>query len=141
MIRTKPTTILFTGYAPVHFVCFKPLYERLVRSPDFEIFLSGGLRSESEGDTETDAKVRVHDARGLYQPFGVPEDWPQENAGDRLVATIAPPPDATAEQIADFQIRLYEALNKLAVSNGGAGLKVDSLGRDVLVNAPVGTGV
>ena len=22
--------ILFTGYAPVHFLCFRPLYERLI---------------------------------------------------------------------------------------------------------------
>jgi hypothetical protein len=55
--------------------------------------------------------------------------------------TIAPPPNATAEQIADFEIRLFEALNKLAIANGGAGLKLDSHGRDVPVTAPVGTGV
>lgn len=39
--------ILFTGYAPVHFLCFKPIYERLVSRPDIEIVLSGGIRSKS----------------------------------------------------------------------------------------------
>lgn len=31
MIQGNPTTVLFTGYAPVHFICFRPLYERLDR--------------------------------------------------------------------------------------------------------------
>ncbi len=65
--------ILFTGYAPVHFVCFRPLYEALVGAPGFEVFVSGGLRSESEAD-ENEVTVRKHDAHGLYKPFGIPED-------------------------------------------------------------------
>lgn len=65
--------ILFTGYAPVHFVCFRPLYESLARTPGFEVFLSGGLRSEIETD-EPDVMVRKHDAPGLYKRFGVPDD-------------------------------------------------------------------
>ena len=36
-------SVLFTGYAPVHFLCFEPLYRRLRESSDFEVFLSGGL--------------------------------------------------------------------------------------------------
>ena len=60
-----PIRVVFTGYAPVHFVCFRPLYERLVRASGFAVFLSGGLRSDSpEG-------VR-HDAQALYGPLGVP---------------------------------------------------------------------
>jgi hypothetical protein len=61
------TTVLFTGHAPVHFICFRPLYERLARSSEFEVFLSGGLR------TEVANQVR-HDATALYRPFGVPDD-------------------------------------------------------------------
>ena len=60
-------TILFTGYAPVHFVCFRPLYERLVELPGVEVLLSGGLRNEL-GDKDH------HDATALYAPFGVPSD-------------------------------------------------------------------
>ncbi|CAN5694392.1 hypothetical protein BH09PLA1_BH09PLA1_25820 [soil metagenome] len=60
--------VLFTGYAPVHFVCFRPLYERLVHSPRFDIYLSGGVRSES------DTAGLLHDADALYKPFDVPRD-------------------------------------------------------------------
>ncbi|HZN40836.1 MAG TPA: CDP-glycerol glycerophosphotransferase family protein [Planctomycetota bacterium] len=59
------TSILFTGYAPVHFVCFQPLYERLLRSSEYDVFLSGGLRSEGEDGVR-------HDAHAMYEQFGVP---------------------------------------------------------------------
>lgn len=59
------TAVLFTGYAPVHFSCFEPLYEGLVRSPGTEVFLSGGLRTRSEEATH-------YDAQAMYAPFGVP---------------------------------------------------------------------
>jgi len=61
------TSVLFTGYAPVHFVCFQPLYERLLRSSEFDVFVSGGLRSDG------DDGVR-HDARALYEQFGLPPE-------------------------------------------------------------------
>ena len=67
MIRTSRTSVLFTGYAPVHFVCFRPLYERLTASPGFEGYVSGGLR-EQRG-TET-----FYDQPGMYQPFGLPQE-------------------------------------------------------------------
>ena len=60
-----PIKILFTGYAPVHFVCFLPYYERLKSLPDVEVTLSGGLRSKTEDGW-------VYDAEALYRPFGVP---------------------------------------------------------------------
>jgi len=59
--------VLFTGYAPVHFVCFRPLYERLRRLPAFDVFLSGGLRSTVDGHIH-------HDERAMYEPFGVPQE-------------------------------------------------------------------
>lgn len=65
--------ILFTGYAPVHFVCFQSLYASLASNPRFDVFVSGGLRSEEEVE-DSDVKVRVHDAAALYKPFGVPDD-------------------------------------------------------------------
>ncbi len=40
-MMNTPTTILFAGYAPVHFVCFQPIYEALKRSPQFSVRLSG----------------------------------------------------------------------------------------------------
>ncbi len=67
MIQGNPTTILFTGYAPVHFICFRPLYERLVRLGGFRVFLSGGLR------TRTDSGY-LYDERAMYRPFGLPTE-------------------------------------------------------------------
>jgi hypothetical protein len=61
---TRPKRILFAGYAPVHFLCFRPIYERLRRDPRVELWLSGGFK-RSEGDD-----VRF-DLDGFYDPFGV----------------------------------------------------------------------
>jgi len=60
-------TILFTGYAPVHFVCFRPLYERLVELPGVELHLSGGLRTKTKSGY-------TYDEKALYRPFRVPAD-------------------------------------------------------------------
>ncbi len=68
MPNPSPTRVLFTGYAPVHFVCFAPLYQRLLRSDRFDVRVSGGLRSENDEGT------RHHDAPGMYHPLGIPDD-------------------------------------------------------------------
>lgn len=60
-----PRRILFSGYAPVHFVCFQPLYERLRRRRDVEVVLSGGREASPEGGPALTAKQ-------LYAPFRVP---------------------------------------------------------------------
>ena len=39
--------VLFSGYAPVHFLCFKPIYDALQQLPGVEVNLSGGTRSKS----------------------------------------------------------------------------------------------
>ncbi len=60
------TLILFTGYAPVHFVCFRPLFDQLCLDPDIEVLVSGGLRS-------TDDLGQPHqDAAAMYASFDVP---------------------------------------------------------------------
>jgi len=60
--------ILFTGYAPVHFVCFRPVYERLRRVPGVQVFLSGGREPDFEGDGE----LGPVSAAELYRPFRIP---------------------------------------------------------------------
>lgn len=57
--------IMFSGYAPVHFLCFRPVYERLREDPDIEIFLSGGFREKSD---EAEATYRLD---GFYEPYDV----------------------------------------------------------------------
>ena len=59
--------VLFTGYAPVHFVCFRPIYDRLVAHNDVGVFVSGGERTGSQGEY-------VYDGPALYAQFGVPAD-------------------------------------------------------------------
>lgn len=61
-----PKRILFAGYAPVHFVCFKPLYDRLRRSRKFEVWLSGGREGLPDGTPSLSAAQ-------LYAPFQVPK--------------------------------------------------------------------
>ncbi|MGI8619104.1 MAG: CDP-glycerol glycerophosphotransferase family protein [Gemmatimonadaceae bacterium] len=56
--------IVFAGYAPVHFVCFQPIYERLRRSRDIEVFVSGG-REAAEGRPALTASQ-------MYKPFRIP---------------------------------------------------------------------
>ena len=57
--------ILFAGYAPVHFVCFRPLYERLRRLRGVEVVLSGGRETQADGSG-------AHTAQQLYAPFRLP---------------------------------------------------------------------
>lgn len=60
--------VLFSGYAPVHFVCFQPIYERLRRLPGLEVYVSGGREPAGDGAAETVPLT----ARDLYRPFRVP---------------------------------------------------------------------
>ncbi len=81
---------LFTGYAPVHFVCFRPLFDRLRACPDMQVFVSGGLRTATDDGYD-------YDLDALYDPFDVP-------AENRL------PVETIAEQ--DFDV-LFGANTKL----------------------------
>ena len=64
MNESKKITVLFTGYAPVHFVCFKRIYDRLVKISQVEVFVSGGLRTKTENE-------KVYNAKKMYEPFGI----------------------------------------------------------------------
>ena len=60
----RPRRILFSGYAPVHFLCFLPVYQRLRSDPRVELWLSGGFKRE-EGDNVS------FSVDGFYDPFPV----------------------------------------------------------------------
>ncbi len=66
-MMTTSTDILFTGYAPVHFLCFKPLYERLRQMAGVRVFVSGGLRTKGPEGHE-------YDEDSLYRPLSVPKE-------------------------------------------------------------------
>jgi hypothetical protein len=61
-------SVLFTGYAPVHYACFRPLQRELERVDGVEVLLSGGTRSRTE-----DGSYR-YDRAGMFAPFGVDPD-------------------------------------------------------------------
>jgi CDP-glycerol glycerophosphotransferase (TagB/SpsB family) len=67
MTKGSKTQILFTGYAPVHFICFQPLFDCLSRLPGVEVYVSGGLRTGTEGNY-------LYDERKMYGPFGLPPE-------------------------------------------------------------------
>ena len=67
MGKQEAITVLFTGYAPVHFVCFQSLYDRLVADERFLVFVSGGVRSKAEAGY-------LFDEHALYDPFGIPSE-------------------------------------------------------------------
>ncbi len=67
MVRTRPLNVLFTGYAHVHYVCFRPLHEFLRARPDAEVWVSGGLRTKTEDGY-------LYDERAMYRPFDLPAD-------------------------------------------------------------------
>lgn len=60
--------ILFAGYARVHFLCFLPVYERLRKAADVDLWLSGGFRHK-QPDGE-----KLYEIAGFYDPFEVPRD-------------------------------------------------------------------
>jgi len=66
---TMTTRILFGAYAPVHFLCFRPVYELLRKDPDVEIWLTGGFRSKDKA-----AGTESYDLNGFYDPYGVDMD-------------------------------------------------------------------
>ncbi len=61
--------VLFTGYAPVHFLCFKPMYDHLRARSDVEVELSGGTRSRSEHALGG----YLYDHQNMYRHFDLPE--------------------------------------------------------------------
>ena len=64
----KTARLLFAGYGPVHFVCFRPLYERLRTLPGVEVWFSGGR------EIRMDEGVKEYDLHALYAPFDVPKN-------------------------------------------------------------------
>lgn len=58
---------LFTGYAPVHFLCFKPLYDRLAAMTGVRVEVSGGLRTKDRSGSYS------YDHAAMYRSFGLLE--------------------------------------------------------------------
>lgn len=63
---TDAIKLLFSGYAPVHFICFRPLYKRLSSLPGVQVFVSGGERTKTGAGYEYDEKA-------MYRSFDLPD--------------------------------------------------------------------
>ncbi len=76
--------ILFAGYAPVHFVCFEPVYRLLRSEPRLELWLTGGFKKAVKGAVEFSLD-------GFYDGFDVdrsrviPFELAREESFDVLV--------------------------------------------------------
>jgi hypothetical protein len=90
-------TVLFTGYAPVHYACFRPLHRELERMDGVEVLLAGGTRSRGP-DGEY-----VYDRAAMYAPFGI--------GLDRVL---------TVDEIAGRDVDLLFCANTKAIRPGSA---------------------
>ena len=59
------TRILFAGYAPVHYLCFRPVHHILGRLEEIDVWCSGGFRRKEKGAEPS------YELDGFYEPHGV----------------------------------------------------------------------
>ncbi len=64
---TETKRILFAGYAPVHFLCFLPVYRQLTKDRRLEVYLSGGFKRGTKDNVS-------YSLAGFYDPFPVDQD-------------------------------------------------------------------
>jgi hypothetical protein len=70
------TSILFTGYAPVHYACFRPLHQALA-ARGVEVDVAGGTRSKGADGTI------AYDGEAMFGPFGVGDVLSVEEIAER----------------------------------------------------------
>ena len=68
MRETKKARILFCGYAPVHFVCFQPIFRRLSKFSWIDIYFSEGERFKQDNVGE------VFDMDKMFRSFRIPKN-------------------------------------------------------------------
>ncbi len=106
-MMNTPTTILFAGYAPVHFVCFQPIYEALKRSTQFSVLLSGGLRSEVDGEIR-------YDLEALYEPFGIAREelvTVEELNRMRFDVAFSAQTNMICPEVADHRVQVFHGIS------------------------------
>ncbi|HEY3018619.1 MAG TPA: CDP-glycerol glycerophosphotransferase family protein [Solirubrobacteraceae bacterium] len=86
-------SVLFTGYAPVHYACFRPLHAELERLEGVDVRVAGGTRRRGE-DGEW-----IYDPEAMYAPFGI-------EAADVL----------TVDEIAERDVDLLFCANTKAIT-------------------------
>jgi hypothetical protein len=86
-------SVLFTGYAPVHYACFRPLHAELEQMAGVDVRVAGGTRSADDGEQI------AYDRDAMFGPFGVD--------GDRIL---------TVEEIADLDVDVLFCANTRAIA-------------------------
>jgi len=95
-------SVLFTGYAPVHYACFRPLHGALAAMGDVDVRVAGGTR------TKLDDGDYAYDAAAMYAPFGIDP------------ATVL-----TVEQIAERDVDVLVCANTKAIRPRSAGRTIE----------------
>jgi hypothetical protein len=83
---TTKKRILFTGYAPIHFVCFLPVFLELSKDPRLELFVSGGFKSTDEAGAPTFSLEGFYDQFPIDQKCVIPVERVRAEHFDVLVS-------------------------------------------------------
>lgn len=67
MRERKKARILFCGYAPVHFVCFQPIFRQLSKISWIDIYFCGGERFKQ------DSNNKAFDLQKIFRSFRIPQ--------------------------------------------------------------------
>ncbi|MDH3427669.1 MAG: CDP-glycerol glycerophosphotransferase family protein [Gemmatimonadota bacterium] len=106
--QTQPKQILFAGYAPVHFLCFLPVYQRLSADPRVEVWLTGGYRRKDQDDAG-------YVIDGFYDRFRVRPDrvipFDQAYDGDFDVAICAHTSDTLLPRSARRKVQIFHGVS------------------------------
>jgi hypothetical protein len=95
-------SVLFTGYAPVHYACFRPLHAALAHLDDVEVRVAGGTRTKRDDGTVT------YDPEAMFAPFGLD--------ADRVL---------TVDEIADLDVDVLFCANTATISPRSAGRTIE----------------
>lgn len=79
--------IFFSGYAPVHFLSFAPIYADLRYDPDFEVVLSGGFRHKSPDGEVSFSSEGFYDSLDVDPAHVVPVEEAQSIEADVVVCS------------------------------------------------------
>ncbi len=115
--------VLFGGYAPVHVLCFLPVYRRLASDPRIEVFFTGGFwRVRDDPTFELD---------GFYDPFPVDPDRvipiEQARTEDYDVLVCAHLSDRLFPRSAHRKVQIYHGVSFKNLSVREKALRYDFL--------------
>jgi len=103
------TRVLFSGYAPVHYLCFRPLLPFLRSELGAEIHLTGGLRSRESKEAPYD-----YDPQGLYDSFAETEGQVRslaQVAGQSYDLSFTSSTNRITEESTDCSVQIFHGVS------------------------------